>query len=135
MRAIVGRLFAESEGARRNRLLFQLETLAVNRQWHELVKEEVTMFSLEEIRNLPSYREGLLAGLERGRQEGWAEGRHEGEAALLVRQLTRRFGGPLPAWVQDRLAHGSEEDLLLWSERVLEAADLGEVFSAKGEAH
>jgi len=87
--AIVARLFAESSGAYRTQLLFQLETLAVNRRLEGVVKEEVNMFSLEEIRNLPSYREGLLApacrraGRKAGGPAGWLikgeqEGRHRG---------------------------------------------------------
>ena len=35
-------------------------------------------------------------------QEGRQEGRQEGEAALLQRQLARRFG-PLPEWARERL--------------------------------
>jgi Domain of unknown function (DUF4351) len=36
-------------------------------------------------------------------QEGRQEGRQEGEAALLARQLERRFGA-LPGWAKDRIA-------------------------------
>jgi len=36
----------------------------------------------------------------------------------------RRFGKPLPAWVQQKLDRGSEEALLLWSERLLDAGSL-----------
>ena len=95
------------------------------------------MFSLEDIRQLPSYRRGLLAGLQEGRQEGWQEGRqdgrqegrHEGEAAVLARLLARRFGSPLPVWVQDKLAAASEEELLLWSEQLLDATSLEEALT------
>jgi len=69
------------------------------------------MFSLEEMRNLPSYRHGLLAGLQAGRQlgcevgrhEGWQAGRHEGEAAVLARLLARRFGAPMAGLVEEKL--------------------------------
>jgi hypothetical protein len=54
-------------------------------------------------------------------------GRQEGEAALLRRLLTRRFG-PLPEWVDDRLRRASIEELETWGDRVLDAAELAEVF-------
>ncbi len=50
--------------------------------------------------------------------------------ALLSRQLTRRFGSPLPTWVAERMGSAKDEQLLLWGERVLDAATLDDVFSA-----
>ena len=41
--------------------------------------------------------------------------------------LTRRFG-PLPEWVAHRLSTGTGEQLDAWSDRVLDAANLAEVF-------
>jgi predicted transposase YdaD len=61
-------------------------------------------------------------GLEQGRQEG----KHLGEASLLRRLLDRRFG-PLPAWVDERLAQASDAELEQWADRVLECASLEEV--------
>jgi hypothetical protein len=52
--------------------------------------------------------------------------KQEGEAALLRRQLVRRFGA-LPAWAEERLAQGSLEQLETWGDRVLDAATLDEV--------
>lgn len=52
--------------------------------------------------------------------------RMEGQLAVLLRQLTRRFG-PLPADVQTRLRNGSPSDIDGWSDRVLEARTLTEV--------
>jgi hypothetical protein len=64
-------------------------------------------------------------GLEQGRREG----KHLGEASLLRRQLDRRFG-PLPVWVDERLAQASDAELEQWAERVLECATLEEVLRA-----
>jgi len=45
---------------------------------------------------------------------------------LLRRLLDRRFG-PLPAWVDERLAQASDAELEQWADRVLECASLEEV--------
>ena len=41
--------------------------------------------------------EGRVEGRQEGRMEGRSEGRQEGEAALLIRQVRRRWGGLSPA--------------------------------------
>ena len=69
-------------------------------------------------------------GLERGLQQGRQEGRQQGEAAVLRRQLTRRFG-PLPTWVEARLTQASLPELERWADRILEASQLDEVFVAE----
>ncbi|WP_295607031.1 Rpn family recombination-promoting nuclease/putative transposase [uncultured Lamprocystis sp.] len=79
-------------------------------------------------------REGLEQGLEKGREEGREEGleeglekgRQEGEAAMLQRLLTLKFGPP-DAGVRQRIATADAATLLRWSERVLTAQRLGEV--------
>jgi hypothetical protein len=62
-------------------------------------------------------------------EKGRLEGRLEGEARVLARLLTRRFG-PLPDWVEQRLGAASESDLALWTDTVLDARALDEVFCA-----
>jgi hypothetical protein len=59
-------------------------------------------------------------------QEGEQRGRREGEAALLVRQLERRFG-VLPGWARDRIAIGDTVVLKEWGVRVLDANSLEDV--------
>jgi hypothetical protein len=56
-----------------------------------------------------------------------AEGRAEGAAKLLVRQLTRKFG-PLPNRVRKQIDAASLDQLEVWSDRVLDAPTLDEVF-------
>ena len=65
--------------------------------------------------------------IERGRAEGQKEGRMEGESALLLRQLTRRFGPP-PETIRARLAKASTDELETWADRVLDAESLEQVF-------
>lgn len=56
-----------------------------------------------------------------------AEGRAEGAAKVLVRQLTRRFG-PLPEAARNQIYTASLNQLEVWSDRVLDAPTLDEVF-------
>ena len=59
--------------------------------------------------------------------EGRIEGCAEGEARVLRRQLTRRFG-PLPAWVEAKLTTAGSDQLEAWADRVLEATTLEGIF-------
>jgi predicted transposase YdaD len=66
-------------------------------------------------------------GRAEGEAKGRAEGRAEGAARLLVRQLGRRFGA-VPDGVRKRIDAASLEQLEAWSDRVLDAATLDDVF-------
>jgi predicted transposase YdaD len=63
--------------------------------------------------------------------EGRDEGRVEGEAALLMGQLERKFH-PLPESTRQRIAAADAETLLVWGERVLDANRLDEVWGEVG---
>ncbi len=58
--------------------------------------------------------------IEQGREQGRQEGRQEGEAAVLLRQIERKFGAPSQA-VRDRVVSADADTLLHWSERILTA--------------
>ena len=60
-------------------------------------------------------------------QDVFGEGRVEGEAALLLRLLERKFP-PLPESARQRIATADAETLLVWGERVLDANNLDEVW-------
>ncbi len=66
-----------------------------------------------------------------GRKQGRLEGRKQGEAALLLRLMTRKLG-PLDAATRARVESADDEQLLVWGDRLLEAASLAEVFGGKG---
>ena len=59
--------------------------------------------------------------------DGMEKGRREGAAAILERQLTRRFG-PLSKTAQKKLAKASMEQLEAWSDALPEAQSLKQVF-------
>ena len=58
------------------------------------------------------------------------QGCQEGELRLLLRQLRGRFG-ELPGWAEERLRKASSGMLEIWSERILTASTLDEVFSSE----
>ncbi|MEK6987332.1 MAG: DUF4351 domain-containing protein, partial [Candidatus Thermoplasmatota archaeon] len=80
----------------------------------------------------------LMSTAERLRKEGKAEGQAEGEATgrtqhaveTVLRLLTRRFGEPAASIVV-RVRGASLVDLDLWTERILDARTLDDVFAAK----
>jgi hypothetical protein len=63
-------------------------------------------------------------------QEGEQKGRQLGEAALLLRQLERRFGS-LPDWVADRVTAADTDTLEEWGIRILDAARLEDVIAER----
>jgi hypothetical protein len=67
-------------------------------------------------------------GIEKGIEKGIVKGIPVGEALLLRRQLTRRFG-PVPGWVEAKLAGAEPAQLEVWGERVLDAPSLEGVFA------
>lgn len=68
--------------------------------------------------------------LNEGMEKGLQKGRLEGEASVLIRQLTRRFG-PLDAALLQRLRQASSAELEQWADSILDAQTLNEAF-AKG---
>jgi hypothetical protein len=70
---------------------------------------------------------GLQKGLQKGRQEGLERGRTEGAVALLERLLIQRFG-PLPQTVHKRLAKASLAQVEAWSDVLVTAQSLRQVF-------
>jgi hypothetical protein len=61
-------------------------------------------------------------------QEGIEKGIPMGETLLLRRLLTRRFG-PVPGWVEAKLAGAEPAQLELWGERLLDAPSLEAIFT------
>jgi len=55
------------------------------------------------------------------------EGSHQGQATMMTRQLQHRFQ-QIPAYYLDKIKQADEETLLSWSEKILEAKSLEEIF-------
>lgn len=67
-------------------------------------------------------------GRSEGHRDGHREGQTQGKADSLLRLVRRRFG-PLPDGVAERLAGATSQDLDRWTDRVLDAATLAELFA------
>ncbi|MCA1792037.1 MAG: DUF4351 domain-containing protein [Thioalkalivibrio sp.] len=82
----------------------------------------------EEVARMTGFAERFIAqGLEQGLEKGVERGIRQGEAQMLLRQLSLRFGN-LPDSVQARVESADADTLLQWSERILTATTLDEVF-------
>jgi len=66
-------------------------------------------------------------GIEKGIQQGVGLGMQQGVMAMLVRQLTRRFG-PLSEETLRRIEAAPLEQLEQWAENILDAATSEDVF-------
>jgi flagellar biosynthesis/type III secretory pathway protein FliH len=72
--------------------------------------------------------QGVRQGIRQGVQQGLQQGVVQGELLLLSRQLKKRFG-ELPGWAEQMLKEASGRMLEVWSERILTAATLEDVFA------
>ncbi len=71
---------------------------------------------------------GLIEfGRKEGRKEGEKKGEKKGEILMFCKLLTRRFG-TVPGWAEDRLKKAEDKDLETWTDRILDAGSLEEVF-------
>lgn len=61
---------------------------------------------------------------------GIEKGIQQGQAALLLRQIARKYGEEAVEAYRDRIEQADAETLLLWSERILTAAQVDQVFDA-----
>ena len=90
--------------------------------------EEAFVTGAEQLRE-EGRMQGLERGLERGREEGREEGRRAGQARLLIKLLDLRFGAVAYGYA-GRVHAADEAQVDQWAERVLDAADIDEVFEA-----
>ncbi|MFC3609214.1 hypothetical protein [Stutzerimonas tarimensis] len=82
----------------------------------------------DEAQRLAFVRERALRDEVTEKAEARAEGKIEGQANTLRRQLQIKFG-ELPGALEQRLQTASEAELAAWAERVLFAEGLEQVFS------
>ncbi len=60
-------------------------------------------------------------------RKGVQQGMQLGESRVLARLLTRRFGA-LPTWAEQKLSQATPQELEIWTDAVLNAPTLDEVF-------
>ncbi|MBX9694103.1 MAG: DUF4351 domain-containing protein, partial [Cyanobacteria bacterium] len=73
---------------------FEEELQNLGKQEQEDVMEIITSWMEEGIQKglEQGIKQGIEQGIEKGIEQGIEQGRREGKEALLIRQLTRRFG-------------------------------------------
>ena len=86
-----------------------------------LSREEAATLTLEELDTM------LAESIDRWNREIREEGRQEGEARVVLRQLRLKFG-PLEPEIEERVRSADTDLLLEWGERVLTAQSLEDVF-------
>ncbi|MBF0135598.1 MAG: DUF4351 domain-containing protein [Magnetococcus sp. DMHC-1] len=64
-------------------------------------------------------------------KRGKLKGRQEGGAAILLRQLRRRFG-KLPKQIEEKVKSAEKKSIEKWSDKILDAQSIEEVFSGPG---
>ncbi len=93
----------------------------------------VTQIPAEELhvtfeRILQRPEETIMSTAERLKREGEARGEARRHVEIILRQLTRRFGA-LPTATIDRVRAATLPELDLWTDRVLDANTLADVFA------
>jgi hypothetical protein len=95
--------------------------MALGKEWFEFMVETT---SDEELFRLPKVEQLYRKGEVRGE----ARGVIKGEAKTLLRLLTKKFGPSLPTWVSPRVQSADVHILEIWTDRILDAQSLEEVF-------
>lgn len=98
---------------------------------HEL--EEYGRRYPEEVKRVSSFAErfteqGLRQGLQQDLRQGVRQGLQIGEAKVLLRQIERKYGAQLAAAYRERIESADAETLLLWSDRILSAERIEDLF-------
>jgi len=91
---------------------------ALERQFLESV------YQLEESKKMPYVTSAERFGIEKGMQQGM----QQGEANMLLRQMTRKYGVDVTAAYREQIEKADAETLLEWSERLLFAEKIEEIF-------
>ncbi len=79
-----------------------------------------------------SHKEEIMGLMQLAREEGKREGRREGrfeEAAETLRRLLSLRFKTVPDWAEDLLKNPKKGDLEKWTDRILDAKTVEDVFS------
>ena len=119
-RAAVKRILnriAEADPGVRSSALAAFLLLAGLRKIEDVIEQEVSRMPL-----LDDILDNKVLGRE------FRRGRHDGELALLLRQIDRRFGA-VPAVMRERLAQMSESEIEAVGLRLLDARNIDELLN------
>jgi len=83
--------------------------------------------SVERIGMEKGIQQGIQEGIQQGIQEGIQQGKQLGAVDMLLRQIERRFGPPSDV-VRERLSKADPNTLMQWSERILDAQNLEDLW-------
>lgn len=86
------------------------------------------VYELEETKKMPYVTSAERFGIEKGLQQGLEQGLRQGEAAVLLRLIERKYGPEAVTAYRNRVEQADAETLLKWSERLLAAETVDEVF-------
>ncbi|MCP4676048.1 MAG: DUF4351 domain-containing protein, partial [Deltaproteobacteria bacterium] len=92
--------------------------------------EEVSTMLSERVKewNKKWIEQGIEQGIERGIEQGIERGRLSGKATLTLRLLEKKFGS-VPEAIRIRIESGNAQQLLEWSERILTAHRIDDIFT------
>jgi hypothetical protein len=82
---------------------------------------------LERNRRMPYITSVERIGMEKGIQQGIQQGKQLGAVDMLLRQIERRFGPPSDV-VRERINKADPTTLMQWSERILDARNLEDLW-------
>ncbi|MBF0125469.1 MAG: DUF4351 domain-containing protein [Magnetococcales bacterium] len=71
----------------------------------------------------------MIKQAETREEQAKTRGVTEGQAAILLRQLRRRFQD-LPTWIEEKVAAADLQQLERWSDRILDAESLVDLFDS-----
>jgi predicted transposase/invertase (TIGR01784 family) len=109
-----------------------LEALALVMRYILLVNDHVEPEALQAFLERvagPEAKEAIMTAGQRLIDQGIQQGIQQGERAVLLRQLRKRFGDQVSREIEHRLAIASGEQIATWTERVLSATTLTELLA------
>lgn len=119
--SLIGDLDPSAEIYRPQLRYYVIDEAEVDQRLRGIQETIPAMDSLDEVETM------LAENIDRWNRELREEGRQEGEARLVLRQLRLKFG-PLDPEIEKRVRSADPERVLEWGERVLTAENLQDVF-------
>ncbi len=108
-----------------------LETDRIKNDYYTILSKDEKIRYKEEYLPKNSRKEDIIGLRAMWLEEGREEGIQTGERSLFRKLLSHRFGS-VPAWTEDRLKNAKQNDIEIWSERILDAKTIDEIFDGQG---